>query len=173
MKCKEFEEKIYLYEELNDSEKAKIDEHRSHCQACDKLADHFFQSQALIKKVSTSKAELKNPYQLTQQIMNSIVKEKRGVSVLDQLSSYLDNLFIRYAFGVASLWLVAFFLYEQQTIDQLDPIKVIKTEIKSGPVLEMNTFLNHYRNQRVNKEPVPISRYAYYKSVRSVKTYNQ
>jgi hypothetical protein len=105
--------------------------------------------------------------------MNSIAKE-RGVGVLDQLASHLDNLFVRYAFGMASLLLVVFFLYEQQSIDSADSIaKITNTEVKPGPVLDMNVFLNHYRKQRVKKDPVPISKYAYYKSVRSVKTYNQ
>lgn len=172
MKCKEFEERIYLYEELSDSEKAKIDEHRSHCQACNKLADRATQSLALIRKASLLKAEVKNPHQLTQQIMNSIAKEG-GVSVLDQLSSYLDNLFVRYAFGVASLLLITFFLYENKTADRVASItKITNTKVKPGPVLDMSVFLNHYRRQRVKKDPVPISKYAYYKSVRSIKTYN-
>jgi DNA repair exonuclease SbcCD ATPase subunit len=173
MNCEEFKDRIYLYEELTASEKTLMDDHQSQCEACNKLAVQYFQSQALIRKARALKADAKNPYQLTQRIMNSIAKEKE-VSLLDQLVSYLDNLFVRYAFGVASLCLVAFFLYEQQTIDRIYSInKVTKTEIKPGPVLDMNIFLNHYRKQRVNKEPVPISRYAYYKSARSVKTYNQ
>ncbi len=172
MKCNEFEERIYLYEELTDSEKALIDKHRNDCEACNKLAAQVIQSLVLIRKASLLKAEVKNPHQLTQQIMNSIAKEK-GVSVLDQLASYLDNLFMRYAFGVASLLLVSFFLYEQQTVDRVDSItKITNIEVKPCAVLDMNVFLNHYRKQRVKKDPVPISKYAYYKSVRSVKTYN-
>lgn len=173
MKCKEFKNKIYLYGELTDFEKALVDEHRNHCEACNKLADQIFQSGVLIKKASLQKAEVKNPVQLTQRIMHSIANEKE-FSILDQLISYLDNLFVRYAFGVASLLLVAFFLYEQQSVDRVDSIaKITNTEVKPGPVLDMNVFLNDYRKQRVKKEPVPISKYAYYKSVRSVKTYNQ
>ena len=172
MKCKVFEERIYLYEELSESEKVKIDEHRSHCQACNKLADRTTHSLALIRKASLFKAEVKNPHQLTQQIMNSIAKEK-GASVLHQLSFYLDSLIVRYAFGVASLLLVTFFLYELPTIDGVDSNnQATRTEIKSGPVLDMKLFLNTYRNQRTNKDPARISKYAYYKSIRSVKPYN-
>lgn len=173
MKCKEFEEGIYLYEELTDSEKALIDKHRNDCEACNKLAGQVIHSQALIHKASPLKAEVKNPYLLTQRIINSIAIEK-SVTLSDQLVSYLDNLFVRYAFGVASLLLVTFFLYEQQSVDRIDSAtKITKAEVKTGAVLDMNMFLNHYRRQRVKKEPVPISKYAYYKSVRSVKTYNQ
>ena len=172
MKCKEFEERIYLYEELTDSEKALIDKHRNDCETCNKLAGQVIHSQALIRKASLLKAEVKNPYLLTQQIIHSIAKEK-GVSLSDQLASYLDNLFVRYAFGVASLLLVTFFLYEQQTADRVDSLtKITNTLVKPGAVLDMNVFLNHYRRQRVKKDPVPISKYAYYKSVRSVKTFN-
>lgn len=173
MKCKEFEARIYLYEELTDSEKALIDKHRNDCEACNKLAGQVMQAGMLIKTAGLLKAEVKNPHQLTQRIMNSIAKEKE-MSVLIQLVSYLDNFFIRYAFGVASLLLVLFFLYEQQSIDRVDSVtKITNTEVNPGTVLDMNVFLNHYRKQRVKKDPVPISKYAYYKSVRSVKTYNQ
>ncbi len=173
MNCEEFKDRIYLYEELTASEKTLMDDHQSQCEACNKFADQFFQSQALIRKVRALKANAKNPYQLTQRIMNSIAKEKE-VSLLNQLVSYLDNLFVRFAFSAVSLLLVVFFLYELPTIDRVDSNnQVTRIEIKSGPVLDMNIFLNHYRKQRVNKEPVPISRYAYYKSARSVKTYNQ
>lgn len=173
MKCSEFEDRIYLYEELTASEKTLLDSHRNNCNACGKLADHFIQSQALIRKARAVKADVKDPHQLTLRIMNSIVT-KRQVNVMDKLTFYLDTFFVRFAFSTVSLLLVVFFLYELPTIDRVDSTnQVTRIEIKSGPVLDMKLFLNMYRKQRTNKEPAPISKYAYYKSARSVKTYNQ
>lgn len=173
MTCSEFENKIFLYDELTASDKALLDSHRNDCNACSQLADQFIQSQALIRKVSAVKADVKDPHQLTLRIMNSIV-EKNQVNVIDKLTFYLDTIFVRFAFSTVSLLLVGFFLYELPTIDHIDSKnQITRNEIKSGPVLDMKLFLNTYRKQRANKEPTPISKYAHYKSVRSVKTYNQ
>lgn len=173
MTCSEFEDKNFLYEESLVSEREAMDVHRSECEACRKLADQFFQSQASIRKVSAVKADIKDPQQLTLRIMNSIV-EKNQINVIDKLTFYLDTFFVRFAFSTVSLLLVGFFLYELPTIDRVDSKnQITRNEIKSGPVLDMKLFLNTYRKQRTNKESTPISKYAYYKSVRSVKPYNQ
>jgi len=173
MKCSEFEDRIYLYEELTSSEKTLLDNHRNDCNTCSQLADQFIQTQALIRKASAVKADVKDPHQLTLRIMNSIVA-KSQVNVMNKLTFYLDTFFVRFSFSTVSLLLVVFFLYELPTIDRVDSNnQVTRNEIKSGPVLDMKLFLNTYRKQRTNKEPTPISKYAYYKSVRSVKTYNQ
>lgn len=170
MKCREFENKIYSYEELTDPEKALLEEHRSHCVDCNSLAEQVIQSQRLIRKVSTLKAEVRNPYQLTQRIMNSIARPKQETS-LDKFMLYLDSLLVRYAFSTISLLLLVFFLYEQRAINTSDSIaKISKTEIKKGLVLNMSAFLYNHNAQRVRKEP-PIARYTYYKAVG--RTFNQ
>lgn len=170
MKCSEFEDRIYLYEELTASEKTLLDSHRNDCTACSQVADQFIQSQALIRKASAVKVDVKDSHQLTLRIMNSIVAESQ-VNVMDKLTFYLDTFFVRFTFSTVSLLLVVFFLYELPTIDRVDSNnQVTRAKINSGPVLDMKLFLNTYHKQRTSKEPFPISKYAYYKSV---KTYNQ
>jgi hypothetical protein len=170
MRCREFENKIYRYDELTVPEKVLLEEHRSHCVDCSSLAEQVIQSQRLVKKVSALKAEAQNPHQLTQRIMNSISTNTHE-NIFDKLTSYIDNLFVRYSFSVVSLLLVALLLYQQQEFNDSDPIsKFAKTEIKKGPVLNMSAFLNNYNAQRTLKEP-PIARYTYYKAVGS--TFNK
>jgi hypothetical protein len=170
MKCREFENKIYRYEELTGKEKAVMEDHQSRCAACNSLAEQVIQSQRLVKKVSALKAEAQNPHQLTQRIMNSISTHKHD-NIFDKLTSYMDNLFVRYSFSAVSFLLIALLLYQQQEFNDSDPIsKFAKTEIKKGPVLNMSGFLNNYYAQRSGKEP-PIARYTYYKAVGS--TFNK
>lgn len=170
MKCREFENKIYRYDELNAPEKALLEQHRRHCAACNSLAEKVIQSQRLIRKVSGLKAQVQNPHQLTQRIMNSISTHKHD-NIFDKLTWYMDNLFVRYSFSAVSLLLVALLLYQQQEFNDSDPIsKIAKTEIKKGPVLNMSAFLNNYNAQRTRKEP-SIARYTYYKAVG--RTFNQ
>jgi hypothetical protein len=174
MNCSDFKKRIYLYRELTPIEKKLTDEHIAYCESCSELATRVFQEQALIRKFSRKNFEVNDPQRLTMRIMNSIEKKEQRVGWVDGVVTFPDSIFVRYAFSGASLLLVIFFLYEQAGIDQINSApEVAKTEIKPGPVLDMNLFLDTYRKHRVNKEPAPISRYAYYKAVRSVKTYNQ
>lgn len=174
MNCSDFEKRIYLYRELTPIEKKLTDEHITQCESCSELATQVSQEQALIRKFSGKDFEVNDPQLLTIRIMNSIEKKEQRVGWIDGIVTFLDSLFVRYAFGAASLLLVIFFLYEQAGIDRINPApEIAKTEIKPGPALDMNLFLDTYRKHRVNKEPAPISRYAYYKAGRSVKSYNQ
>jgi len=174
MNCSDFEKRIYLYRELTAKEKEYTDQHIAQCEWCSELATRVFQAQELITKISTQRVDAQDPRQLIRKIMNSIDRTERRVSPLDGITSFLDNLFVRYVFSVASLLLIILFFYEQQGTDRIDPaVEMARTEIKPGTVLDMNLFLDTYRKHRVNKEPAPISRYAYYKAGQSVKTYNQ
>lgn len=171
MKCSEFEEKIYLYDELSTAEKTAIQLHRSKCDTCNAFAEQVILSLTLIRKANTVEAVAKNPHLLTQRIMKSVTQDK--LSLLDRLVMYLDSLFIRYAFTATSLLLVFFLLYEHQTVEQSAGTGLVKNEARQGLVLDMNLFLKSYQNQRVSSKQAPISRYAYYKSTQSVKPFNQ
>jgi predicted anti-sigma-YlaC factor YlaD len=164
MNCSRFEESIWLYDELTPSQRKDMDEHSINCKTCRKLAEGFFQSRALLKKVSTQKPAVQNAPHLTQRIMNAIEKEKR-MTWLDELVSCLDSYFLRYAFSAVSLFLISFFVFEQAA-EYTPPMVSINTlAIKQGPVLDMNTISNTYLTWRENKESRrSISGYAFYKS---------
>jgi hypothetical protein len=165
MNCSGFGKSIYLYEELTPSQRRDLDEHSTTCMACSKLAKEVFQSRTLIKKISVQRPQVQNTGQLTQRIMDAIEKEKR-VSWLDRIVSYLDSYFVRYAFSVVSLFLISWFVYEQQYSEYKLPIvKTEAIEIKQGTVLDMNAFSNTYLKLRESKEArSSFSGYAYYKS---------
>lgn len=170
MNCRRMEEKIYLYKELTSSEKKRVDEHLTQCVACSKLAQQLFHSQEIIKNAANHKPELRNPQALTQRIMNAIEKEE-SQSIFSVLTDYLDNIFVRNAIRAVSVFLISFFVYEQQAVDFSPSFtKTYKSEISKGPVLDYGKFRNTYFNRRDNKSTAVLSsRYSYYKSERVVK----
>jgi hypothetical protein len=174
MNCREVEKRIYLYRELNDAERKQADEHITQCESCRALAAQAFHHQELIKKVRPMRAVVNNPEWLTQQIMNSVERREKRVSLFDGIATLLDSLFVRYAFSVASLLLILFFAVEQQRPDYTPPVAEIKTEKQQGPVLDMSKVLSAYLQRRESKEPAPsIARFTYYKSERAEKNYKQ
>ncbi len=165
MNCRKIEEKIYLYMELTSSEKKRVDEHLTQCDACSKLAHQLFHSREVIKNAASHKPQLRNPQPLTQRIMNAIENEKSR-SVFSVLTDYMDNLFVRYAISAVSVFLISFFVYEQQAGDFSSSIsRSSKLEINKGAVLDYNKFRNTYVKRRDHKPTVSLSsRYSYIKS---------
>ncbi len=165
MNCRRMEEKIYLYTELTSSERNLVDEHLTQCVACSKLAQQLFHSQAILKNAANHKPELRNPQALTQRIMNAIEKEE-SQSIFSLLTDYLDNIFVRYALRAVSVFLISFFVYEQQAVDFSPSLnKTYKSEISKGLVLDYGKFRNIYFKRKESKPPADLnSRYSYYKS---------
>lgn len=165
MKCSEVEKRIYLYRELNEAQRKQADEHIAQCASCRSLATQAFHHQELIKNIRPIKAVVNNPEWLTRQIMNVVERKEKRVSFFDDIVTLLDSLFVRYAFSLASLLLIGFFVVEQQRPDYTPPVAQINMEQQQGTVLNMNTVSNTYLKQRESKEArTSISGYAYYKS---------
>ncbi len=166
MNCGDFEKSIYLYEELTLLERKRLDEHINHCEACSQLADQNIHSQALIKKVSLHKPEPGSPHQLAQRIMNAVDKEK-STSILNVLTAFVDSHFVRYAIGAVSVFLISFFIYEQQVPSNSIPTGKIRSDFQQGTVLDMGKFMSTYAKQRENKRTEPLTlKYTYFKSER-------
>jgi len=163
MNCRQFEEQIYIYDELDDSERRIMDDHQKQCVACDQLADQFFGARDLFVKSQSIKPELQHPFQLTDRIMEQIEVNK-GNSFMDVLAYYLDRLFVRYALSALAMFLIIFFVYEQKDTVSTTSVDVTKTEINKGTVLDFSKFQTSYLKRREIKQGNHLSLYTYYKS---------
>jgi predicted anti-sigma-YlaC factor YlaD len=169
MNCSECEKRIYLYRELTPNEKKITDEHIAHCSSCRTIALKALQQQEVIRKVRSVKSMPQDPAWLTQRIMNSIERKESHVSRVGGIATFLDSLFVRYAFSFLSIVLIAFFYIEQGDAHQVDI--VAKVEIKQGTILNTSSFLKTHLKNRENRETtISVSRYSYHRSERIVKT---
>jgi len=165
MNCNEFEKRIYLYRELTAKEKEITDKHIAQCESCCALATEVFQQQELIRKMGAIKSTVKDPEWLTQRIMNSVERKDKRTSYLDSVASFLNSLFVRYAFSVLSVALMAFFYVEQHAGDQIK--MVAKVEIMQGTILNTSSFMrSHINNRQKGQQALSISRYTYSPSER-------
>ncbi len=169
MNCSEFEKRIYLYRELSATERKITDEHVAQCELCNAIASRVLQQEEMINKARSVKPMIKNPEWLTQSIMNSVEGKEKPVSLFNGMTSFLDHLFVRYAFSALSILLVAWFYTEQQNANPAQP--VAKVEIKQGPILNTSAFLKtHLMNRQKSETTISISRYSYHRPERAVKT---
>ena len=169
MNCSEFEKRIYLYREISAAERKIADEHIALCESCSAIASRVLQQQERIHKIRTVKPAIKDPEWLTQRIMNAVERKAKPVSLFNGMTSFLDHLFVRYAFSALSILLVALFYFEQQNTNPAQP--VAKVEIKQGPILNTSAFLKTHLMSRQKKEKtISISRYSYHRPEGAVKT---
>jgi hypothetical protein len=161
MKCNEFQKQMYRYHEMTSTERSLLSDHVAQCRDCSKLMDQVVTANSLVSKARGFKPEVKNPERMTQQIMNAISLQQK--SPLDKLLVYFDNYFVRYSISLVSLFLIGFFIYEQNTVSTL-PIKTLSSQPLSGTRLDMKDFLDTYRKRREDKSESNNSRYTYYKS---------
>jgi hypothetical protein len=167
MKCSEFQKQIYLYPEMTMDEKSLLDKHIALCEDCNKLMERFSHTDLLIQKARSFKPEVKNPEWVTQRVMIAIEKNKKA-NVLDGVIMLIDNYFVRFAVSLVSLFLVSFFIYEQQSINVHRNRERSSQLLKQGIKLDMKAFSVTYRKRKENKTAESSnSRYAFYKSQRA------
>lgn len=172
MKCQEFEKRIYLYEELTPAEKKLVKDHINQCAACSKLIEQISNYRAVIQKAKVHQPELQNPHPLTQRILNVIENEKKE-PFLKVWFTYLDSLFFRYVISALSIYLISFFIYEQQALEQPSEIGKISKTVIQGAILDMSKFHSAYNRRRANRTLESLdSRYVYYR-YRQEKNYNK
>lgn len=169
MNCSEFEKRIYLYQELTIAERKITDEHVARCESCRALAWLLLQQQEIIRKAKPLKPVINDPEWLTQRIMNSVERKEKPVSQLDGIKSFLDNLFVRYAFSAISVLLITFFYIEHQDISRSQ--MVARVDIKQGTILNTSNFLKtHLKSRQHREKTISVSRYSHYRSERVIKT---
>jgi hypothetical protein len=139
MSCEKTEPLIYLYDDLSPEEKEVADTHITQCKACHALFQETQHMRFTWHTVATLKPKVKNSDRLTRNIMRAIKTGDRHKPA-GVITSFLDSLFTRYAFGVSSLLLVLFFISEQQkdfNPEQGQSQVLNKTDV----VLNTNSFL--------------------------------
>lgn len=132
MKCKDFEQEIYLYSELTASEKEPVDEHIRQCAACQKLFATMRRYQSVVNELAENKPQPVNHARLTSNIMQAIQSKPKEESTLFSL---LQRSFVKYSFVAASLMLVILFVTEQQAfVESEKPIVVGAVTLKTTSI---------------------------------------
>src|SRR5690242_4923633 len=106
MSCKNFEQSIYLYDELSASEKNVIDVHLQICPSCTEKFEEIKRAQLLIKQVAKEGIVPSNAARITSGIMSKISTERAiRVSIFGEL--FLSRARIALA-GLSIILLVSF-----------------------------------------------------------------
>lgn len=155
MKCKDFEQDIYLYSELSEPERKQIDAHIQECTACKELFQLVASAKTLVAKASRVTPEVANHGRLTSNIMQALHIRQKNSSVLS-----FNSFFVKYAMVATSLILVAMFVVEQQS----GTIPQKTTPVTETVTLNSASLTKAFLDRKEKGEPVKTSFYACVKS---------
>lgn len=143
MSRKDFEQQIYLYEELSPAERVQLDQHLLQCDECNKLMEQVLRQRTINRKAFVAR-EMKNPSIITSNIMRAI---QSGIkpSWPDRLATYLNEQWLRWTLTAISAALILFFIVEQQGGSGREGLKM---NDHSGSVLNTRSFLEAHRKVR-------------------------
>lgn len=111
MKCSHYQERIYLFDELNADEKRGVLAHIASCHACRQCYHRMRQDRAIVKAAFTTPAM--EEARLTARIMEGIGHRRSDrVSLKDHLLHFLHDTPMRYALGTLSGFMIIFFCIE-------------------------------------------------------------
>jgi predicted anti-sigma-YlaC factor YlaD len=164
MKCKDFEQDIYLYSELSEEERIMVTAHMQECAACKELFQVVLSTQTLIAKASVIKPELANHGRLTSSIMQALQKKEINFSL-----SFLNSFFLKYSMVTISVALIVTFAVEQYSSAEVLPMAQTS---QSGTVLLNSVSIAKNLQDRKEKNQLhSTSLYACLKSESCGKTF--
>jgi len=168
MKCREAEEKIYLYRELSEKEQRELNQHIATCESCRLLHQSAKRIEVLMKRTNNIPVQPRNPQLLTQRIMTSIKKKESHQTLLSTFINYVESYFVKYSFAALSIFLVAVFMkeYSQEEVILRQNLAVKQ----NGPTLNTAAVHEKFQQRKQHKEDQPISYYAYYKKLYTEKS---
>lgn len=167
MKCSDFEKMIYLFSELDDREKQKLEGHLTTCASCTALFAQLRQDQVTVSEVLKQvpdKFKNENPF-LTSRIMSSIEKEKAKstVSIIEQFIPAFGFRPLKYALAAVSFALLVLFIVQVDPISQTEQAVSIYKQMPIRKTVQMNSsaFREKIKNSIRNDEVKVASSFSF------------
>jgi hypothetical protein len=114
MKCEKCKKLIYLFSELDISEKRTVYDHIAACEACYALYQEVQQTRKLLQEITPSQSTNVVNNRLTDNIMNAVIRTKSHHAKPDNTYFFkvLQHRAVRYSLGISSTVMVAIFFAE-------------------------------------------------------------
>ena len=171
MTCDRIKEHIYLYEELSNDDRAKVNDHVANCAQCAMVFTKFEEQQSLISKASSWQEPLDQPEKMTEHIMNAIGGRESKLPSIDMLLGQINLTPVRYALACLSLILITLFTWEynQEGIGNSYANKTVATPLSKNTIA-LNSGKIFQRIQQRKKQPQALSLYDCFKKCRDTGT---
>jgi len=153
MNCKNIEELVFLYKELETNEKALIEKHIIDCSSCKELLMQANYQYKVISKAAEMPLISENPERIKFRIMKGIEPNQK-INLLDRIFLLFEYRWLQSTMGIVSIILIGFFVSEISSASNLAFNKSYKTDVA---ILNTQHFLQTYIKRR--ESPKTISLY--------------
>jgi hypothetical protein len=152
----DFEQRIFLYDELTSAEQTAVEKHVLQCASCKKLWEQARWQQALLRHAATQSIEARNPANITHRILRAIRTENK-THWSDPLVGFLNTIWMRSALTAFSVFLILYFLSELQLGTSI-PYVANKTGASgNGMVLKTSRFLEVHNKKGTGSGQGPVT----------------
>lgn len=113
MKCEKIESLLFLYTELTEDEKLRVDKHVQSCASCNSLFIRLTHQQQLIRQVAETPVLVGNSTRIKNSVMQAIVVSNKNW--FQEFFETVKEFWLRTSMAFASILLVGFFFAELST----------------------------------------------------------
>ena len=153
MNCKSIEELIFLYKELNSTERALVDKHIIGCASCKELLLQINHQHQLVSKVAEIPVLSANYTLMKSRILKGIEPDPR-INLLDKILLRFEHRWLQSTMAIVSIILIGFFASEVFSVEDL---RYSNKHQANAPTLNTQHFFQTYKKRR--ESPKTISLY--------------
>ncbi len=165
MNCPEYENDIWLFDELSEEKQRQLHAHFHSCEGCQKLFEEIQFAKAIIQRAKEQKPQLQHAAAFTNRVMDQLPAKNESVHSIWQ--QVFENNWLQNTLRLASLVLIVFFIWEQKpTTYQITKLMPRQNQV----FLNSLAFIKKYDENR--KTNTPESWYARYLKVKQSTNHN-
>jgi anti-sigma factor RsiW len=147
MDCKDFEQSIYLYDELSASERRSVDAHLQTCASCAAVFEEVKGARLLINQMADAEIVPRNAAQLTSGIMSKIAAERS-----DRNSTFFAPFFFRARIALTVLSVVLLISFGVEFLRESTQLRSLQNFAASNSaVLNSKIFRDNFSQGKVKR----------------------
>ncbi len=112
MNCPDYENDIWLFDELSEEKQRQLHAHIHNCDGCQKLYEEIQSTKIIIQRAKEQKPQLQHAAAFTNRVMDQLPAKKESVPRIWQ--RVLESNWLQSTLRLASLLLIVFFIWEQK-----------------------------------------------------------
>ena len=152
MNCSTVEKWIYLFDELEEEDRARVNRHIASCPACQKVYLRVRDEKDILRRTLATPTDIANHARLTSNIMAAIRREDSRRSSFFDLAAWYFSKPVQYSLLTLSLFLGIFFLVQYNQSTRLASSGSYVHLNQLAATVELNSTL-FYREFNRTKQP--------------------
>src|SRR5258706_2160749 len=151
MKCSTVEKWIYLFDELEEEDRASLNRHIASCLTCQKIYRRVRDEKDILRRTLVTAPDMTNHARLTANIMAALNREDNQRNSLFGLAAWYLSKPVQYGLLTLSLLLGVFFFVQYNQSIRLDSSRSYASSDQKAGTVELNSTLFYQELNRTKQ----------------------